>query len=145
MSRRSLGIASVIVTAIAATTLLAPPARAAGHTLVVDAASPFRPVTHVASGGLYALAENNRPADSMLLPIRMNTLTQPPPGVGQRPNGQPPGGDGLLVAPQADRVGAGEVIRLPDIYPDFPYKWVSWADWMSKVDTMVSARLSASS
>jgi hypothetical protein len=145
MSRRSLGIASVIVTAIAATTLLAPPARAAGHTLVVDAASPFRPVTHVASGGLYALAENNRPADSMLLPIRMNTLTQPPPEVGQRPNGQPPGGDGLLVAPQADRVGAGEVIRMPDIYPDFPYKWVSWADWMSKVDTIVSARLSASS
>jgi hypothetical protein len=145
MSRRSLGIAGVIVTAIAATTLLAPPAQAAGHTLVVDAASPFRPVTHVASGGLYALAENNRPADAMLLPIKMNTITQPPPGVGQRPNGQPPGGDGLLVAPQADQVGAGEVLRMPDIYPDFPYKWVSWADWMSKVDTMVSARLSAAS
>jgi hypothetical protein len=145
MSRRRLGIAGVIVTAIAAATLLAPQAQAAGHTLVVDAASPFRPVTHVASGGLYALAENNRPADAMLLPIKMNTVTQPPPGVGQRPNGQPPGGDGLLVAPQADRVGAGEVLRMPDIYPDFPYKWVSWTDWMSKVDTMVSARLSATS
>jgi len=35
------------------------------------------------------------------------------------------------------------VIRMPDIYPDFPYRWVSWPDWMSKVDTMVSARLAA--
>lgn len=142
MSSRRLGIAAAV---IAVTTLLAPPARAAGHTLQVDVGSPFRPVTHVASGGLYALAENGRPADSTLLPIRMNTLTQPPPGVGQKPNGQPPGGDGLQVAPQADRVGAGEVIRMPDIYPDFPYKWVSWDDWLSKVDTMVSARLAAGS
>jgi hypothetical protein len=142
MSARRWGIAAAV---IAVTTLLAPPAHAANHTLRVDVGSPFRPVTHVASGGLYALAENGRPADSTLLPIRMNTLTQPPPGVGQKPNGQPPGGDGLLVAPQADRVGAGEVIRMPDIYPDFPYKWVSWDDWLSKVDTMVSARLAAGS
>src|SRR5690348_7024624 len=121
----------------------APPARAAGSTLVVNVAAPFRPVTHVASGGLYALAENNRPADSTLLPIKMNTLTQPAPRVRQRPNGQPPGGDSLLVAPQADRVGAAEYIRMPDIYPDFPYKWVSWSDWLSRVDTMVSDRLAA--
>jgi hypothetical protein len=99
----------------------------------------------VASGGLYALAENSRPADSTLLPIKMNTITQPPPGVQQKPNGQPAGGDGLLVAPQADRVGAAEIIRMPDVYPDFPYKWVSWSDWLSKVDTMVRARLAATS
>jgi hypothetical protein len=137
--------AAIAVTVLAATTVAVSgqPASAAGHTLVVNAASPFRPVTHAASGGLYALAENNRPADSTLLPIKMNTLTQPPPGVGQKPNGQPPGGDALKVAPQADRVGAAQVIRMPDIYPDFPYKWVSWNDWLSKVDTMVSARLNA--
>jgi hypothetical protein len=124
---------------------LAAPAGAAGQTLVVAADAAFRPVTHVAAGGLYALAEGDRPADSTLLPLRMNTLTQPAPGVGQRPNGQPPGGDSLLVAPQATRVGAAEYIRMPDIYPDFPYRWVSWADWMSKVDTQVSRRLSAGS
>ncbi|MFL6119162.1 carbohydrate-binding protein [Actinophytocola sp.] len=144
MSRRSL-LGITITTAVAAALLPAVPAQAAGHTLVVDVAAPFRPVTHVASGGLYALAENNRPADSTLLPIRMNTLTQPPPGVGQKPNGQPPGGDALLVAPQADRVGAAEVIRMPDIYPDFPYRWVSWDDWLSKVDRMVTARLASTS
>jgi hypothetical protein len=121
------------------------PAHAANSTLVVNAAAPFRPVSHVAAGGLYALAEGNRPADSTLLPLKLNNLTQPAPGVGQRPNGQPPGGDSLLVAPQAIRVGAGEYIRMPDIYPDFPYRWVSWADWMSKVDTQVSRRLAATS
>lgn len=96
MSRRSLLGITVMVTA-ATVVLPATPAQAAGHTLVVNVAAPFRPVTYLASGGLYALAENSRPADSTLLPIRMNTLTQPPPGVGQRPNGQPPGGDALLV------------------------------------------------
>ena len=141
--RRSLGIA--VIVAVSAALLSAVPAQAAGHTLVVNVAAPFRPVTHAASGGLYALAENSRPADSTLLPIKMHTLTQPSPGVGQRPNGQPPGGDALLVAPQADRVGAAQVIRMPDIYPNFPYQWVSWNDWLSKVDTMVNARLNATS
>jgi hypothetical protein len=130
---------------VSAALLSAFPAHAAGHTLVVNVAAPFRSVTHAASGGLYALAENNRPADSTLLPIKMHTLTQPPPGVGQRPNGQPPGGDAIKIAPQADRAGAAQVIRMPDIYPDFPYRWVGWDDWLSKVDTMVSARLAATS
>jgi hypothetical protein len=142
LSRRSLGLATAVAVASALTVV---PAEAAGHTLVVNAAAPFRPVTHAAAGGLYALAENDRPADSTLLPLKLNTLTQPPPGVGQKPNGQPPGGDALKVAAQADRVGAAEVIRMPDIYPDFPYKWVGWDDWLAKVDTMVAKRLAATS
>ncbi|WP_433443875.1 CBM35 domain-containing protein [Nonomuraea sp. CA-141351] len=136
-------LALALVTTATALVTTAPPAAAAGATLTVNVAQSFRPVTHVASGGLYGLAENSRPADSTLLPIKVNSLTQPAPGVGQRPNGQPPGGDSLLVAPQATRVGAGEFIRMPDIYPDFPYKWVSWDDWLAKVNTMVNARLSA--
>ncbi|MEV6157665.1 CBM35 domain-containing protein [Nonomuraea sp. NPDC052129] len=132
-----------VITAAATLTTFTPPAAAAGAMLTVNVAQPFRPVTHVASGGLYGLAENSRPADSTLLPIKVNSLTQPAPGVGQRPNGQPPGGDSLLVAPQSTRVGAGEFVRMPDIYPDFPYRWVSWDDWLAKVNTMVNARLSA--
>src|SRR5919197_5944315 len=142
-TRASRCVVAIVLTGAVAWVGSAEPALAAGSTLVVNASSPFRPVTHVASGGLYALAENNRPADSTLLPIKMNTLTQPAPRVGQRPNGQPPGGDSLLVAPQADRAGAAEYIRMPDIYPDFPYKWMSWPDWLSRVDTMVSDRLAA--
>ncbi|MEW1847084.1 hypothetical protein AB0392_54805 [Nonomuraea angiospora] len=136
-------LALALVTTATALVTVSSPAAAAGATLTVDVAQPFRPVTHVASGGLYGLAENSRPADSTLLPIKVNSLTQPAPGVGQRPNGQPPGGDSLLVSPQATRVGAGEFIRMPDIYPDFPYRWVSWNDWLAKVNTMVNARLSA--
>jgi len=142
---RTLRVALATALLITALAGLTTPAEAAGQTLVVAAGTAFRPVSHVAAGGLYALAEGNRPADSTLLPLRLNTLTQPAPGVGQRPNGQPPGGDALLVAPQATRVGAAEYIRMPDIYPDFPYRWVSWADWMSKVDTQVSRRLAAGS
>ncbi|MBE3011882.1 hypothetical protein IL992_22160 [Microbispora sp. NEAU-D428] len=143
--RRPRSAALLSALAVSLTTALAPlsPAEAAGATLTVNVAQPFRPVTHVAAGGLYGLAENSRPADSTLLPLKLNSLTQPAPGVGQKPNGQPPGGDSLLVAPQATRVGAGEFIRMPDIYPDFPYKWVSWNDWLAKVNTMVGARLNA--
>ena len=143
--RAAAAAATLTVLTLITAGALPSPAQAAGTTLTINAGTAIRPVTHVASGGLYALAENGRPADSTLLPIRMNTLTQPAPGVGQKPNGQPPGGDSLLVAPQADRVGAAEIIRMPDIYPDFPYRWVSWDDWLSKVDTMVRARLSATS
>jgi hypothetical protein len=144
--RAALATAALTATAFTATTIAGPgnEAAAAGATLTVNLAAPFRPVTHVAAGGLYALAEGNRPADAQLLPLKLNNLTQPAPGVGQRPNGQPPGGDSLLVAPQATRVGAGQYIRMPDIYPDFPYHWVSWPDWLSKVDTQVNARLAAS-
>jgi len=143
--RRAASAATLTVLTLITAGALPSPAQAAGTTLTINAGTAIRPVTHVASGGLYALAENSRPADSTLLPIKMNTLTQPAPGVGQKPNGQPPGGDSLRVAPQADRVGAAEIIRMPDIYPDFPYKWVSWTDWLSKVDTMVKARLAATS
>lgn len=147
MRQRLPGAVLAAALTIAAATVVgrADPAGAAGATLVVNAAAPFRPVSHVAAGGLYALAEGNRPADALLLPLKLNTLTQPAPGVGQRPNGQPPGGDSLLVAPQATRAGAAEYIRMPDIYPDFPYRWVSWADWLSRVDTQVSRRLAATS
>jgi hypothetical protein len=142
-ARRAAGAAVLLSTVVAGLAIAPNQAHAANATLTVNVAAPFRPVTHAASGGLYALAENNRPADAMLYPIRMRNTVQPPPGTQHRPNGQPPGGDALLVAQQAIRVGAGMVVRLPDIYPTFPYQWVSWNDWLSKVDTMVNARLGA--
>ncbi|MEW9534662.1 hypothetical protein [Microbispora sp. NPDC049125] len=143
--RRAAGLTAALLAAALGGLVPLAPAEAAGATLTVNVAQPFRPVTHVATGGLYGLAENSRPDDSTLLPLKVNSLTQPAPGVGQRPNGQPPGGDALLVAPQATRVGAGEYVRMPDIYPNFPYQWVSWNDWLAKVDTMVRARLNATS
>ncbi|HEY8472932.1 MAG TPA: carbohydrate-binding protein [Natronosporangium sp.] len=141
--RRAAGAGVALFALVAGLVVAAQPAQAANSTLTVNVAAPFRPVTHAASGGLYALAENGRPHESMLFPIRMRSTVQPPPGTQHRPNGQPPGGDALLVAQPAIRAGAGMVIRLPDIYPTFPYQWVSWDDWLSKVDAMVTARLAA--
>ncbi|MBE7163362.1 MAG: hypothetical protein INR72_19145 [Williamsia herbipolensis] len=104
----------------------------------------MRPVTHVASGGLYALATASTPSPSLLPPLRLNQLTQPPPGVQQLGNGATtPTGDALKVAANVTNAGAQQYIRMPDIYPDFPYRWVSWDDWQSKMRTMIQARLNA--
>jgi hypothetical protein len=122
----------------------AAPSLAAGDTLVVNAGTVMRPVTHVASGGLYALASATVPTAAQLPPLHLNQLVQPAPGVQQLGNGATvPTGDALKVAPLGTNAGAQEYVRMPDIYPNFPYKWVSWTDWLSKVSTMVKARLAA--
>ena len=145
MKRTRPKIAMVATFSMIATLLaIAGPAQASGHTLVVDAGSTMRPVTQVAAGGLYALATPSSPSLSLLRPLNLNQLTQPAPGVMQLGNGASvPTGDALVVAGTATNAGAQSYVRMPDIYPDFPYRWVSWADWDSKVATMVNARLAA--
>ncbi len=119
----------------------ASPAQAATTTLVVNANQVLRPVTHVASGGLYGLGSDTTPADSMVLPLHPKVFVQMAPGGHQLPNGEAsPGGDALVVAPKAARAGANVVIRMPDFYPNFPYKWVSWSNWISVVDGQIAAR-----
>jgi hypothetical protein len=119
----------------------APPAQtSAPATLVVNANAPFRTVTHVASGALYGLDTATVPGDSLVEPLHPNTFVQMAPGGQQLPNGEPaPGGDALVVAPEAAAAGAKVVVRMPDWYPNFPYKWVSWSDWLGAVDTQVKA------
>jgi hypothetical protein len=112
----------------------------AATTLVVNANQPFRPVTHVATGSLYGLDTATVPADSLVEPLHPNTFVQMAPGGKQLPNGEPaPGGDALVVAPEAAKAGAKVVVRMPDWYPNFPYKWVSWSDWLSAVDQQVAS------
>ena len=113
-------------------------------TLVVDANQPYRTVTHVASGALYGLDTATDPADSLVEPLHPNTFVQMAPGGKQLPNGEPaPGGDALVVAPEAAAAGAKVVVRMPDWYPNFPYVWVSWSNWLSAVDTQVKAVLAS--
>jgi hypothetical protein len=120
------------------------PAQAATTTLVVNVNQPFRAVTHVASGGLYGLDTATIPADSLVEPLHPNTFVQMAPGGKQLPNGEPaPGGDSLVVAPEAKAAGAKVVVRMPDWYPNFPYQWVSWSNWLSAVDTQVKAVLAS--
>ena len=144
MSRTSLRavLGAAILTAAAALGGTAPAQAAptAATTLVVNAASTLRPVTHVATGSLYGLADASTPADSLVTPLRPNTFVQMAPGGAQLPNGEPkPAGDALVVASKAARAGAKVVVRMPDWYPNFPYKWVSWSDWLSAVDKQVAS------
>jgi len=136
--------ASFALLLVAAGLAVPSPALAAGNTLTVDVGTVVRPVTHVASGGLYAVDTGTKPPLEQMYPLRLNQLTQPPPGVQQLGNGATtPCCDGNLAAGKITNAGAQQFWRLPDIYPDFPYKWVSWADWESKVRTMVNTRLAA--
>ncbi|MFJ9537631.1 RICIN domain-containing protein [Streptomyces sp. NPDC101225] len=138
-----LRLTAVLGAAALTAALATAPAQAAptaATTLVVDADRTLRPVTHVATGSLYGLADAGTPADSLVTPLRPNTFVQMAPGGSQLPNGEPrPAGDALVVAPKAARAGAKVVVRMPDWYPDFPYKWVSWNDWLAAVDRQVAS------
>ncbi|MFF4257730.1 RICIN domain-containing protein [Streptomyces sp. NPDC001663] len=135
----SLGAGALIAAALAT----AAPAQAAptsSTTLVVNANQTLRPVTHVATGSLYGLADASTPSDSLTGALKPNTFVQMAPGGSQLPNGEPkPAGDALVVASKAARAGAKVVVRMPDWYPNFPYKWVSWSDWLSAVDKQVAS------
>jgi hypothetical protein len=148
MSRRKVTVRLAIAAVVVAGSPMAGAALASGaaaaSTLVVKANQPFRSVTHVASGGLYGLDTATVPADSLVEPLHPNTFVQMAPGGKQLPNGESvPGGDSLVVAPEAAKAGAKVVVRMPDWYPNFPYKWVSWSDWLSAVDTQVRAVLAS--
>src|SRR5262249_28569619 len=113
---------------------------AAANTLVVDANQNLRPVTHVASGALYGLADDLTPSDEYITPLHPNTFVQMAPGGHQLPNGESqPAGAALVVAQKAARDGAKIIVRAPDWYSDFPYQWVSWSNWSSAIDSMVTA------
>ncbi|MFF5139985.1 RICIN domain-containing protein [Streptomyces sp. NPDC013157] len=136
--RATLG--AVILTAAVGTAAPAHAAPTSSTTLVVSANQTLRSVTHVATGSLYGLDTASVPADSLVEPLKPNTFVQMAPGGSQLPNGESsPGGDALVVAPEAARAGAKVVVRMPDWYPDFPYKWVSWSDWLSAVDKQVAS------
>ncbi|GAA4481025.1 LamG-like jellyroll fold domain-containing protein [Microbacterium panaciterrae] len=109
-------------------------------TLEVHADQAFRPVTHVATGSLYGLASATVPSDDLVQALKPNTFVQMAPGGHQLPNGEPaPAGDALVVASEAAKAGAKVVVRMSDWYPDFPYRWVGWNDWLGAVDTQVKA------
>lgn len=136
----ALGAAALVATALAITVPSAEAVPTSATTLVVNANQNLRPVTHVASGSLYGLADASTPSDSLVTALKAHTYVQMAPGGSQLPNGaSKPGGDALVVAPKAARSGSKVVVRMPDWYPNFPYRWVSWSDWLSAVDKQVTA------
>ncbi|MCO5995814.1 RICIN domain-containing protein [Actinoallomurus rhizosphaericola] len=134
-TRTRAGRAAALLTSLTLTaagaTLAATPAHAA-TTLVVNANQVLRPVTHVATGSLYGLANASTPADGLVEPIKPNTFVQKPQGGKQQPTG-----DILTVAPEAARAGAKVVDRLSDLYAGWPYQF-SWSNWFSLVDQQIA-------
>src|SRR3954454_15559766 len=120
--------------------LLAPSASAASaaNTLVVNANQVLRPVTHVATGSLYGLANATQPSVALAQAIKPNTFVQMPAGGRQQPTG-----DISVVAPTAVSVGAKLVNRLSDYYPGWPYQF-SWSSWTPFVNSQIAAMNSSS-
>jgi Ricin-type beta-trefoil lectin domain-like len=107
-------------------------AATAATTLVVNANSTLRPVTHVASGSLYGLADDATPADQYVTPMHPNTFVQMAAGGHQQAKG-----DINVVAAKAARDGAKVVDRLSDYYAGWPYQF-SWSNWLTVVDQQVA-------
>ncbi|MEV0237854.1 lectin [Nonomuraea sp. NPDC050786] len=111
-----------------------------GSTLVVDAATAVRPVTRVGSGTLYGLSDANTPPVSIMQPLKLHQLRQPPPLHQHRPNGSPvPIGDTLDIAANAKAIGAVITVDMADSFDGFPYNWTNWDDWYSRIDKMIAA------
>jgi Concanavalin A-like lectin/glucanases superfamily len=150
-NRAAAAAATVLATAAAMTVAghpvpaaAAAPAARAPMVLAVDAAAALKPVDHAASGSLYGLADEGWPADKWIAPVRPKMFTQPPPGATHQPNGEPaPVGDTLKVVPAAERHGAAVTVRLPDIFPSFPYQWQGDDYWYAQVDRMVRATVAS--
>jgi hypothetical protein len=109
-------------------------------TLAVDVSKPFKEVDHAASGSLYGLGDEGWPPDEWIAPTEPKMFTQPPPGATHLPNQEPaPVGDTLDVWPVASRNDATVTVRLPDIFPTFPYQWLGDDFWYEQVERMVLA------
>lgn len=146
-NRKAMAIVATAAIVIGMGLIAVTPATAAppSNTLVVAANQTLRTVTHVASGALYGLSANGTPAQRYVAPLKPPQFVQMAPGGSQLPNGEPaPAGDALVVAPEAAAVGAKVIIRMPDWYPNFPYGWVSWTDWLHAVDTQVASKQASS-
>ncbi|WP_333770954.1 RICIN domain-containing protein [Streptomyces sp. IBSBF 2435] len=131
---RTLGLGAAAL-GVVSTAFLGAPAQAAptpSTTLVVNANQVLRPVTHVATGSLYGLANASAPADNLVQAIKPNTFVQMPAGGHQQGSG-----DILVVAPKAARAGAKVVNRLSDYYAGWPYQF-SWSNWLSVVDDQIA-------
>ncbi|AYF98026.1 RICIN domain-containing protein [Protaetiibacter intestinalis] len=130
--RRAAALLLGTLLAVTGVGLTASPAAAATTTLVVSADQTLRPVSYVATGSLYGLADANTPSDALVQAIKPNTFVQMPPGGHQQGTG-----DILVVASKAQRAGAKLVLRMSDYYAGWPYQF-SWDTWLATVRDMVT-------
>ena len=140
--RRTLGVLAAALALTGSLFAATAPSEAQVSTqgvLVVNANSPIRPVTQVGNGMLYGLSTADKPPVSLLMPLNLNTLRQPPPNHDHIPNGETePIGDTLDIAGNAMTAGADITVDMADSLPGFPYQWFGWNDWLGRVDRMIA-------
>lgn len=136
----TMGSAAAVTIGLVLAGLALSPASAAtaSTTLVVNANQVLRPVTHVATGSLYGLANATQPSVSLAQAIKPNTFVQMPAGGKQQPTG-----DISVVAPTAVSVGAKLVNRLSDFYAGWPYQF-SWSTWTPFINSQIAAMKASS-
>lgn len=110
----------------------------ASSTLTVNLSSTLRSVTHCASGSLYGITET-LPADiaGLVTPLNPNVFTNPArAGAGY----QQPIGAAISVAGRLQNAAptAKVMIRLADIFPNWPYSFTNMTDWLSKVTSVIT-------
>jgi hypothetical protein len=134
------GSVALVIAGTICTGLTAAPAAAAtaSNTLTVNANQVLRPVTHVATGSLYGLANATQPTVALAQAIKPNTFVQMPAGGKQQPTG-----DISVVAPTAINVGAKLVNRLADYYAGWPYQF-SWSTWTPFINSQIPAMKASS-
>ena len=132
--------AAAVAAGLVATGFALNPASAAtaSTTLTVNASQVLRPVTHVATGSLYGLANATQPSVALAQAIKPNTFVQMAAGGKQQPTG-----DISVVAPTAVSVGAKLVDRLADYFAGWPYQF-SWSAWTPFIDSQIKTMKSAS-
>lgn len=111
---------------------------AADFTLKVNLSDSIRQVTHCASGALYGVTEQY-PVDinAMIGPLKCRMFCQP--GAGGYGN-QHPYGDAMKVAERLKGTDAKVQITLPDILPNWPYKWPGLDSWLKQVEECVNRK-----
>ncbi|MGW3292578.1 CBM35 domain-containing protein [Streptomyces xiamenensis] len=105
----------------------------AAPALTVDLGDAEGPLLYGANGALYGLSDDGVPADAVLAPLRITTLTQKPEGGAQHPNG-----DALSVADAFFRNGGGDLyVMMQDCYAQWPYEDLGLDDYLPRVDDIV--------
>ncbi|MEN0084418.1 MAG: RICIN domain-containing protein [Leifsonia sp.] len=133
LRRLTAGVATAALIA-AGGVIAALPAQAAptaANTLTVSADQPFRPVSHVATGSLYGLANATTPSDALVQAIKPSEFVMKPIGGKQQPTG-----DIGVTWQKAAAAGAKVVDRLSDYYAGWPYQF-SWSTWDQVVTDQV--------
>lgn len=107
--------------------------------LNVSLGDSIKPVTHVATGSLYGLTESlPSNIEKDLAPLKPNVFLNP----ARSGNGRQQGiGGAFLVAPRVESIGAKVQIRLADVLPGWPYKFVSMDHWKQEVTSVINDKL----